>query len=132
MARVILSALAYSVIVFPLAFTWHLVLFPEQYETFGYFTGEPDVALGMLTIVIQGIVLSIVYPMFRPGQIGRKRAFLFAGLMGVFFWTSHVLALVAKQEVPQAATYILMETGYLGLQFGLFALALALIYRRVN
>jgi len=132
MPRIALSALAYIVVVFPLAFTWHLVFFPTQYEAFGYFTGEPDVALGLLSIVIQGMVLSALYPMFRPGATGYRRAFLFAGLMGLFFWTSHVLALVAKQEIPQAVTYVVMESGYLMAQFGLFALALGFIYRRAG
>lgn len=132
MTRIALSALAYILVVFPLAFTWHLVLFPAQYAAFGYFTGEPDVALGLQSIIIQGLVLSLIYPMFRPGLTGVRRAFLFAGLMGLFFWTSHVLALVAKQEVPQAMTYVVMESGYLMAQFGLFTLALGFIYRRTG
>ncbi|MBY5934757.1 hypothetical protein KUV51_17250 [Tateyamaria omphalii] len=125
----ILAAATYPVIVFPLALVWHLALFKDRYMTFGYFDGEPDVAIGLATIVIQGVVLAAIYPMFNPRSAGHARAFQFAGLLGVFFWTSHVLALVAKQNVPQAPTFILMETIYLALQFGLFALALGFIFR---
>lgn len=132
MKKVLLTAAGYVVIVFPLALGWHLGLFEEQYQAFGYFEGEPNVLAGLAAIVIQGLVLAVIYPLFRPGRAGFARAFQYAGLMGLFFWTSHVLALVAKQNVPNAGGFIAMETAYLVVQFGLFALALGLIYRRVE
>ncbi|MEJ6392371.1 hypothetical protein V8J82_03835 [Gymnodinialimonas sp. 2305UL16-5] len=125
----ILAAAIYPLIVFPLALVWHLVLFKDRYMTFGYFAGEPNIPVGLVTMIIQGVVLAAMYPMFKLRHTGHARAFLFAGLLGLFFWTSHVLALVAKQNVPQAGTYIVMETAYLSLQFGLFALALGFIFR---
>lgn len=125
----ILAAAIYPVIVFPLAIIWHLVLFKEKYMAFGYFEGEPNVAVGFASMVIQGAVLATIYPMFKVRSTGFTRAFQFAGLLGLFFWTSHVLALVAKQNVPKAGTFIVMETVYLGVQFGLFALALGFIFR---
>ncbi len=125
----ILAAAAYPLIVFPLAIIWHLVLFKDRYMSFGYFEGEPNIAVGLASMGIQGAVLAAIYPMFRFGRSGLRRAVTFAALLGLFFWTSHVLALVAKQNVPQAGTFILMETLYLCLQFGLFALALGLIFR---
>lgn len=128
----VLAAVAYPLIVFPLAIVWHLVLFKDRYMGFGYFEGEPNIAVGLASMIIQGAVLAAIYPMFQLGREGLARAFMFAGLMGLFFWTSHVLALVAKQNVPQAGTFILMETAYLCFQFGLFALALAFIFRAVG
>ncbi|MEO1680744.1 MAG: hypothetical protein AAFU80_21575 [Pseudomonadota bacterium] len=125
----ILAAAIYPVIIFPLAIIWHLILFEDRYRAFGYFEGEPNIAIGLATMIIQGVVLAVIYPMFQVTRRGYTRAFLFAGLLGSFCWTSHVLALVAKQNVPQAGTFILMETTYLGLQFGLFALALGFIFR---
>ncbi|MEO0380590.1 MAG: hypothetical protein AAF252_09980 [Pseudomonadota bacterium] len=125
----ILAAAIYPLIVFPLALVWHLGLFKNQYMTFGYFEGEPNIGIGLASMVIQGAVLALIYPMFRAGRAGFGRAITFAGLLGLFFWTSHVLALVAKQNVPQAGTYVLMETVYLCLQFGLFAVALGFIFR---
>lgn len=126
----VLAAAIYPMIVFPLALVWHLVLFKDKYMAFGYFEGEPNIAVGLATMIIQGCVLAAIYPMFKTAQTGFARAFRFTGLMGAFFWTSHVLALVAKQNVPQAGTYIVMETVYLGLQFGLFALALGYIFHK--
>ena len=129
MTKILLAAAGYVVIVFPLALAWHLGLFKERYLTFGYFAGEPNVLTGLAAVVIQGVVLSLIYPLFHSGGAGFVRAFQFAGLMGLFFWTSHVLAFVAKQDVPHASGFIVMETGYLAVQFGLFALVLGFIYR---
>ena len=106
--------------------------FQKEYETFGYFAGEPNIPVGLATIIIQGVALALIYPLFHTGSAGFVRAFQFVGLMGLFFWTSHVLALVAKQNVPNASGFIAMETGYLAIQFGLFALILGLIYRGVE
>lgn len=125
----IMAAVAYPLIVFPLAIVWHLGLFKGRYMEFGYFDGEPNIAVGLASMVVQGAVLAVIYPMFQLGRQGLPRAIKFLGLLGLFFWTSHVLALVAKQNVPQAWAYVLMETAYLGLQFGLFALALGFIFR---
>ena len=129
MQRQILAAAAYPVIVFPLALVWHLGLFNDRYVSFGYFDGAPNIAVGLATMVIQGAVLAVLYPLFRLNGAGIKRPIKFAGLMGTFFWTSHVLAMIAKQNVPQAGAFILMESVYLCLQFGLFALALGFIFR---
>jgi hypothetical protein len=52
MTKILLAAAAYIVIVFPLAFGWHLGIFKEKYETFGYFDGEPNISLGLATVVI--------------------------------------------------------------------------------
>ncbi len=131
MTKILLSAAGYVVIVFPLALAWHLGLFKEKYENFGYFAGEPNVVLGLATVIIQGVALALIYPLFHSGSADFVRAFQFAGLMGLFFWTSHVLAFVAKQNVPHAVGFIMMETGYLVAQFGLFALLLGFIYRGV-
>ena len=129
MTKILFSAAGYVVIVFPLAVGWHMGLFKEKYESFGYFSGEPNVSVGLASILIQGLALAMIYPLFHSGSAGFARAFQFAGLMGLFFWTSHVLALVAKQNVPNTMGFIVMETGYLVAQFGLFALLLGFIYR---
>ena len=127
--RTIAAAAGYVIIVFPLALGWHVCLFREKYEGFGYFAGDPNIPVGLATIIIQGLVLALIYPLFHTGRTGFARAFQFAGLMGLFFWTSHVLALVAKQNVPNAAGFVAMETGYLVVQFSVFAVLLGLIYR---
>ena len=131
MTKILLTAAAYVVVVFPLATGWHLG-FKEKYQVFGYFEGEPSIFIGLVTIVIQGIVLALIYPLFHPGSTGFLRAFQFAGLMGLFFWTSHVLSFIARNTMSNLVGFFVMETGYLVVQFALFGLVLGLIYRGSN
>ena len=130
--KLILGAAAYTVCTFCLAVGWHVLLFKEKYESFGYFEGEPEFLVGLLTIVLQGLLLAALFPMLRVEGSSFRRGLKFALLAGAFFWTSHVLAFVARQPVPDMWAFIGMETIYLLLQFGLFGLILGAIHRRAN
>ncbi|MYC26964.1 MAG: hypothetical protein F4X63_03070 [Nitrospira sp. SB0662_bin_26] len=127
--KLILGTIAYTVCTFSLAVSWHVLLFKERYESFGYFEGEPDFLLGLLTIVLQGVLLSTLFPMLKSEGTTFRRGIKFAFITGAFFWTSHVLAFVAKQKVPEVSAFIGMETVYLLLQFGLFGLIIGVIHR---
>ncbi|MDE0331185.1 MAG: hypothetical protein OXL41_04890 [Nitrospinae bacterium] len=127
--KLVMGTAAYTVCTFSLAVVWHVLLFRERYESFGYFEGEPDFLLGLLTIVLQGILLCVLFAMLKTGGSSFRRGIRFALITGAFFWTSHVLAFVAKQEVPGAPVFILMETLYLVVQFGLFGLIIGFIHR---
>ncbi len=127
--KLILGTTAYTICTFSLAVGWHVLLFEERYEAFGYFEGEPDFLLGLLTIVLQGVLLSVLFPMLKTEGTSFRRGLKFALITGAFFWTSHVLAFVAKQRVPEVSAFIWMETAYLLLQFGLFGLIIGVIHR---
>ena len=127
--KLISGTAAYTICTFSLAVVWHVLLFKERYESFGYFEGEPSFLLGLLSIVLQGVLLSALFPMLKPAGGSFQRGLRFALITGAFFWTSHVLAFVAKQEVAGAAAFVLMETLYLALQFGVFGLCIGFIHR---
>ena len=127
--KLLLGTAAYTICTFFLAVVWHVLLFKERYESFGYFEGEPDFLLGLLSIVLQGVLLCVLFPMLKPAGGSFRRGIRFALITGAFFWTSHVLAFVAKQEVAGAAAFVLMETLYLVLQFGVFGLCIGIIHR---
>ena len=86
--KLILSGtLAYTLVTFPLAVVWHVLLFEETYRVFGYFQGEPSFSLGFATILIQGAVLSSLYPFVNFSGNGPVRGLKYALLIGLFFWT---------------------------------------------
>ena len=124
----LLGTLAYTLATFPLAVVWHVVLFEDTYHAFGYFEGEPNFALGLLTITIQGFVLSFLYPYVKFSGQGIIRGLKYSLLIGIFFWSSHVLAFVAKQVVDNSIFFVLMESFYLLLQFGIFGIFIGKIY----
>ena len=128
--KLILGAAAYTICTFSLAVGWHVVLFEERYASFGYFDGQPNLLVGLLTVVLQGVLLSMLFPMLRVEGSSFHRGLKFVLIVGAFFWTSHVLSFIARQEVPEVSAFIWMETVYLALQFGLFGLILGVIHRR--
>ena len=125
----LLGTLAYTLVTFPLAVVWHIVLFEEKYQVFGYFEGEPNFILGLITIIIQGCVLSFLYPYVAFSGNGIKRGLKYSLLVGVFFWSSHVLAFVAKQVVDSSLSFVVMESLYLLLQFGIYGILIGLVFR---
>jgi len=128
--QIILGTLAYSLITFPLAVIWHVIVFKDQYRLFGYFEGEPNFLLGLLTIVIQGVILSGLYPLVSIQGSNVARGVKYSILIGLFFWTSHVLAFVAKQDINNALLFILMESLYLVFQFGIYGVFIGKIYAK--
>ncbi|MEP3276978.1 MAG: hypothetical protein ABJN26_22725 [Stappiaceae bacterium] len=121
---------AYTIGTFAVAVVWHVVIFKEQYQAFGYFADEPNFFLGFLTILIQGCLLCILFPKISfVGNI-RARTLKFVITAGLFLWTSHVLAFLAKQTTNAPWSYLIMETFYLSLQFGLFGIFLNIIYAK--
>lgn len=126
---ILLGTLSYVLVTFPIAIIWHIVLFEQNYISFGYFQGEPNIPLGFLTILIQGVILSALYPYVRFSGKGVVRGLKYSLAIGAFFWTSHVLAFIAKQTVSNPVTFTLMETFYLLIQFGIFGLLIGLIYK---
>ena len=127
--RIILGTIAYTIGTFSLAVIWHVLLFEARYKSFGYFEGEPSFVVGFVTILVQGVILSVLFPMVKLTGTGVARGIKFSFLIGAFFWTSHVLAFIAKQTIQDVGHFIAMETLYLALQFGLFGLLIGTIYR---
>lgn len=126
--KILLTSAGYIIGTFALAVLWHVILFKTEYDTFGYFEGEPNFLLGLTSIAIQGITLSVLYPLCNLSGSAWARAIKFSALIGCFFWTSHVLAFIAKQTVVNVLAFITMESFYLVLQFGVFAVILALVH----
>ena len=127
--NVLLGTFAYTAVTFPLAAVWHAALFSELYHSMGYFDGEPRFLLGLMSIFIQGLVLSALFPYvdFKGSWI--NRGIKYSLLIGIFFWTSHVLAFIAKQTIQSPLIFVAIETLYLLLQFGTFGVLIGLIHR---
>ena len=130
--RIALGTAAYTVVTFPLAVLWHVGLFKSLYQSFGYFSGEPSFTLGFLTILVQGLILSGLYSFVQLSGRLIARGLKYSAIVGAFFWTSHVLAFVAKQSPNDAPLFIAVETGYLAIQFGVFGALVGLIYRNLD
>lgn len=124
-------ALGYVAVTFVLAVLWHLVLFKGTYDALGYIARkEPIFALGLLSMVAQGVVLAWLFPHFARGGNPFREGLRFSLAMGVFLWSCHVIAAAAKQPISPISTFVLIETVYLLIQFVLAGLLIGLVHGR--
>ncbi|MCA9005859.1 MAG: hypothetical protein KDA70_11360 [Planctomycetaceae bacterium] len=129
--KIVLGMLGYAAITFPLAYVWHLVIFKTTYEKLGYISREePIIVFGFFAILLQGAILSFIYPSLCRGKSFLMGAVTIALAMGSYHWTMHVLAAAAKQKLEPLPLWFGLETAYLVIQFSLAGLLLALIYRK--
>ena len=128
--KIATGTLCYLLITFPLAYVWHLVFFKQTYQDLGYFTREePIVAFGFGAILLQGILLSLIYPFLCQGLCITRGTIKFVAVMGGYHWTMHVLAAAAKHKIEPLSLWFSLETSYLLIQFIAGGICLSLIYR---
>jgi len=122
--------LVYVAVTFVMGFVWHLVLFKGLYRELAIFSriDDPIIPLGFAAMLIQGAFLAYLFPLM-PHERGPVAAGLRFGLLvGVFMATSAVLAEAAKQRVTSLPTWLLVESAYYLIQFGLSGIGIGLVY----
>jgi hypothetical protein len=128
--RVAVGALGFLAITFPLAYTWHLVVFAATYDRLGYISREePIIAFGFAAILIQGVLLAIAFPYLRGSSSVAAGAIRFFAVMGVYHWSTHVVAEAAKHDLAPLGIWFAMESIYLAIQFALATAWLAFVNR---
>ena len=131
--KIALGTLGYAAITFPLAYVWHFAVFKTTYDELGYFSREePIVAFGFGAIITQGVLLSLIYPALCRGKSVVRGALTLAGVMGLYHWTTHVLAEAAKHPIEPLTTWFGLETTYLAIQFVLGGFVIAFVIRNAD
>ena len=113
-----LAVLAYVGVSFLLGFTWHLILFKDAYHNLGIYTREnPIFALGVGSMVLQGLILAYLYPFFNRGPQPVLTGIRFGLLMGTYMWSVTVLAFAAKTNVNSLSSFFTLSTLFHLIQF---------------
>lgn len=89
---------------------------------------EPLIPLGIVSIVMQGLVLSYLYPAFYRGGSPLIQGLKFGLLIGVLMASIAVFAEAGKQNVSSLSTWLIFESAYYLLQFGLVGIVVGMIY----
>jgi hypothetical protein len=123
---------AYLLPTFPIAFVWHLVLFEPRYHALRIYRDEPVIALGLASMIVQGVIFSWLFPRVFP-RIGGS--FLKDGLLyglgaGLLSWSFTTLAVAAKNIMQSVPDFVVLETAFTILQFAIVGPLIALAYRR--
>lgn len=128
-----LAVLAYIVCTFLIAAPWHLVLFKQTYDELAIFSRkDPLIPLGLLSMAMQGLILSYLYPLFAKGGLPLKTGLQFGALMGVLLASIAVFAEAGKHEVTSLSTWLVFESAYYLFQFSVVGAVIGLIYGRTT
>lgn len=128
-----IAAACYLVLTFIFAAGWHLVLFKDTYARLGSFTRAPPIIwLGLVSMVLQAIVVAYVYPRFYGGGSPVAEGATFGLLLGVFMGSNAVLAEAGKNQVGALRTWILFEGTYYLIQFVVVGIVVGLVYGRLG
>ena len=127
--RVLLTILAYVAATFAVQATSHFVLNAEHYRSVSIMRSEPVFALGFASMLIQGLLFGLLFPVFDSDRKPIRNGLVFSWAMGLFLASYIALAEAGKYAVPSLASWIGVEAGAAAAQFTLFGLVLGLIHR---
>jgi hypothetical protein len=131
--KYLLAAVAYVVVSFALAAPWHFVLFKDLYHSFGmYNRADPIIPLGLLSMMVQGVVLSLLYPRWYRGGSPAVEGIKFGLLLGVFLFSVSTLANAAKIDVHGLGKFMTIQAVFHFLQFTATGAAIGLAFGRLE
>lgn len=129
----LLATLVYFLLSMVIAVPWHFVWFKELYHSFGIYNREPPVVpLGMLSMLIQGLVLGYLYPGFPKSGAPLFDGIKFGLVMGAFLFSVSTLANVAKIQVSSIGNFIIVQAAFHFIQFVLAGAAIGLLYQKLK
>lgn len=126
-----LGALAYVLPTFPIAYAWHLVAFAPVYGDLAMYRDDAVIPFGLISMLIQGVFFSWIYPQVFPGDGGRTlvRGLVFGLAIGLLSWSFTTLSVAAKNVMTSVPTFLLLETGFTFVQFAVVGPLIALAHR---
>lgn len=126
---ILLGTLGYMLVTFPYALIWHMKLFEKKYTKWVYFGKDPKPSIGLLSMIFQGAVLSYGYQFININHSSIQAGITYALVMGIFFWSCHVVTAMAKYSELRNKGFFILETIYLTGQFTLFGITISLIHK---
>ena len=130
MKRIILGTLAFVFTSLMVQATSHFAVNADHYASVPFMRQNPILALGILTMIFQGAVLSYLYGFYAAGQSTLKKGLLYGILMGIFLVSYIALVEPSKYQTPSFISWMAVE-GIAGfIQFALFGILLGFIFQR--
>lgn len=130
MKKRVLAVLAYMLPTFPLGFFWHLTIFVDYYKSLHVYRDDIVIPFGIASMLIQGVIWSIVYERLFAGESIVKGALKFAALACPLAWSFMVLAVSAKHIMSSVSGYLTIETAFVLLHYAIVSPLIAAVYAR--
>ena len=113
MKKIIIGTILFIVVSFASQAISHFVINVEHYASVPFMREEPIFALGFLTMILQGIVLSYLCILFSKNEFTIKKGLFFGLVMSALFVSYPALVEPAKYQVPNILNWIMVE-GFVG------------------
>lgn len=130
MKKRVLAVLAYMLPTFPLGFFWHLTIFADYYKSLHVYRDDIVIPFGIASMLIQGVIWSVVYERLFAGESIVKGALKFAALACPLAWSFMVLAVGAKHIMSSVGGYLAIETAFVLLHYTIVSPLIAAVYAR--
>jgi hypothetical protein len=124
-----LAVAAYMLPTFPIGYSWHLMLFSEQYHQLGLYRPDVIIPLGILSMLTQALLFAWMYPHLFGKCDWKTGALRFGVVFGLLSWSYTTLPIAAKYQMTSISDFMLLETGFTIFQFSVVAPLIALAYR---
>ncbi len=124
---------AYVLPTFALGYTWHLMLFAQQYQTLQIYRPDIIIPFGLLSMFIQGSILSWLFPKIVRDDANSSwllQGLKFGLLVGLFAWSYSTTAVAAKHVMTSVPLFLELETGFTVLHYAIVGPLIALAHRR--
>lgn len=130
MKQHILAVLAYMVPTFPLGYFWHLTIFSDYYRSLQIYRDDILIPFGILSMLVQGVIWSVIYKRLFSGEPILAGALKFAMLAFPMAWSFLVIAVSAKHHMADVGGYVGIETAFLLTQYAIVSPLIAAVYMR--
>jgi hypothetical protein len=129
-ATIGLTVLAYVVTTFGVQGASHFAINAGHYAAIPIMRAEPVIAMGLLSMLIQGVIFALLFPTFQRGSGVVWDGVRFSWALGGFLASYIVLGEAGKYAIPVIASWITVEASVAFVQYTLFGVLLGLIHRR--
>ena len=130
MKKRILAILAYMLPTFPLGYFWHLTIYADYYKSLNVYREDIIIPFGIVSMLIQGVIWSVVYERLFSGETILKGALKFALLACPLAWSFMVLAVSAKHQMSSVSGFLLIETAFMLVHYAIVSPLIAAVYVR--
>lgn len=108
----------------------HFTINTEHYSEISFIREEPIMILGILTMLIQGFILTYFYQFIPKNRSALINGLAYSLLMGLFFSSYIWLVEPSKYQVPSISSWMMVEFSASLVQFSLFGVMLGLVFNK--
>ena len=127
--QVALTVIAYAFTTFGVQGASHFAINADHFAAIPIMRAEPMIPLGIAAMVIQGLIMAWLYPMYAKDESTIRKGIAFSWLIGGFLASYIVLGEAGKYAIPSVTSWIVVEASAAFAQFTLFGVWLGLIHR---